>query len=188
MPGKHTTLSQIKQILALREVGVTRAVIAAETGVSISTVARICKRFRTRKGRLSARLVEESKQSFISRMSDDQELHAEIAKQMADDIVTGRIIRERLAEAVLKLELNDQDQLTTALRALNSAASALVTVQKSGRLATGADGLSGGGEELPELTIKVMTDEDVANVRNDLLEQQRECGGGALEGESKMLH
>ena len=67
MPGKHVTLSQIKQILALREIGATRTVIATEVGVSISTVSRICKRFSSRKGRVQTKLVADSQQRLIER-------------------------------------------------------------------------------------------------------------------------
>lgn len=161
MPGKHVTLSQIKQILALREIGATRTVIATEVGVSISTVSRICKRFSSRKGRVQTKLVADSQQRLIERMSDDKVLQAEAMKLLADDLAASRIIREKIAEAALKLDLSDPDAVASALRALNSASSALATVQKVGRIATGADKLVDAVEELPELFIHVMTAEDI---------------------------
>ena len=182
MPGNHTTLSQIKQILALREIGATRAVIAVEAGVSISTVSRICKRFSSRKGRLQSKLVEDSQQRLIERMTDDKVLQTEAMKLLADDLAASRIIREKITEAALKLDLSDPDLVANALRALNSASSALATVQKVGRVATGADSLSESIEELPELTIHVMTAEDIEAERAQQKAQLQD------EDEPGMIH
>jgi len=179
MPGKHATFSQIKQIIALREIGATRAVIASETGVSISTVSRICKRFGSCKGRLQSKLLEDSQQQLINRMNNDETLHVEAMKLLADDLAASRIIREKIAEAALKLDLSDPDMVAASLRALNSASSALATVQKIGRVATGADKLSEALEELPELTISVMTAEDI--------EAERTKQRAQVEGRSEWL-
>ena len=182
MPGKHASLSQVKQVLALREIGATRAVIATETGLSLSTITRICKRFSASKGRLTSKLVEDSQERLIERMTDDKQLQKEIALIVADDLITSKIIREQIVNSVLKLDMSDPEQIPTNLRALNSGASALATVQKIGRIATGADQNDEIGEELPELTIHVLTDEEVAEIRE---RQRAEMAG---EDEPEMTH
>jgi len=161
MPGKHASLSQIKKIIALREAGATRAVIAVEVGVSISTVSRVCRRFKCSKGLLQAKLVEDSQQQLIARMASDEKLHAEAMTLLADDIAASKLIRERIAEAAINLDLSDPEMVASSLRALNSAASALATVQKVGRIATNADKHIEALEELPELIINIMSPDDI---------------------------
>ncbi len=182
MPGKHTTLSQIKQVLALRSIGATRAVIAIETGVSISTISRICKRFSGQKGAITDELVEQSRKQLVERITDDRELQSKAAMLVADDLVLGQIIREKITEGMIRLDMTDPEQIASNLRALNSASSALVTVQKVGRVATGADSLTNTEDDLPELTIKVMSDEDVEATKEQL--RQRMNG----DDESGMIH
>lgn len=165
MPGKHATLSQVKHVIALREIGATRAVIASETGLSLSTISRICRRHSASKGRVTSKLVEQSQERLIKRMSDDKHLQAQIAMLMADDLITSNMIREQITNGMLQLDMSDPEQVPTNLRALNSGASALATVQKIGRIATGADQENEFAEELPELTIHVLTDEEVAEIR-----------------------
>ncbi len=165
MPGKHATLSQVKQVIALREIGATRAVIASETGLSLSTISRVCRRFSASKGRVTSKLVEQSQERLIERMADDKHLQAQIAMLMADDLLTSNMIREQITNGMLQLDMSDPEQVPTNLRALNSGASALATVQKIGRIATGADQENEYAEELPELTIHILTDEDVEQIR-----------------------
>lgn len=171
MSGKHTTLSQIKQVIALRGIGATRAVIAVETGVSISTVSRICKRFSGRKGAITAELIETSKKQLVERITDDRELQVKAAMLVADDLILGQIIREKITEGVIRLDMTEPSEIAANLRALNSASSALVSVQKVGRIATGADNLSEGNEELPVLTIRAMTEDDVRETKERIRQQ-----------------
>ncbi|MCP4597189.1 hypothetical protein [Neptuniibacter sp.] len=167
MPGKHANISQIKEILALRAVGATRASIAASTGVSYSTISRICKRFSAPKGHMKDRLVKEAQQR-INNLCNDEKLQQATACMIVDDIVLNKLIREKITEAVLSLDTTNPHEAANALRALNSASSAAVSTQKAARIATGADKFDEYSEELPELTIKVMDDADVAQVRDRL--------------------
>jgi hypothetical protein len=182
MPGKHTTLSQIKQVLALRGIGATRAVIATETGISISTVSRICKRFSSHRGSITAKLIEQSRKQLVERITNDAELQAKAAMLVADDLILGQIIREKITEGMIRLDMTDPDQIAPNLRALNSASSALVTVQKVGRIATGTDGAENASIDLPVLQIAEMTAEDV--------EAAREANRRKIEGhdDGDLLH
>lgn len=182
MPGKHTTLSQIKQVLALRGIGATRAVIATETGVSISTVSRICKRFSGQKGSITDELVEQSRKQLVERITDDKELQSKAAMMVADDLVLSQIIREKITEGMIRLDMTEPNQVAANLRALNSASSALLTIQKAGRVATGADTLSEADKELPTLQIREMTAEDIEAVRAQQRARLKE------EHESNMIH
>lgn len=187
MAGKQATLSQVKQVVALREAGATRAVIASEVGVSISTVSRICKRFGSSKGYARHQLVEEARAQLLKRLTNDHELLQEATQQLADDIISGRIIRDKITEAVLRLQLSDPDELTNVLRALNSASSALASIQKVGRIATGVDSLVERQVELPVLQIREMTAEDIQAVKEQLEESRHEEDRGDLD-ESMMVH
>lgn len=171
MSGKHTTLSQIKQVMALRGIGATRAVIAVETGVSISTVSRICKRFSGRKGAVTAELIEASKKQLVERITDDRELQAKAAMLVADDLILGQIIREKITEGMIRMDMSEPSEVAANLRALNSASSALLSVQKVGRIATGADKLALERDELPVLTIRTMTDDDVKETKERIRRQ-----------------
>jgi hypothetical protein len=182
MPGKHTTISQVKQVLALRSLGATRGVISIETGVSISTVSRICKRFSGRKGSVTSELIEESRQKLVESLSSDKELQAQAARLVADDLVLGQVIREKIMEGMIRLDMSEPDEVAAHLRALNSASSALLTVQKVGRVATGADELSSSHEELPVLSINVMSEADVEETKEKL---RRQANG---EDETDLVH
>ncbi len=166
MAGKHATLTQVKLVVALREVGATKAVIADQTGVSISTVGRICKRFGSCKGRASARLIEDVKSQLMSGLHGNNKLLNATAMHLADDLASTRIIREKIIDAVGRLPLDDPDQIANALRALNSATSALATAQKVGRIATGVDKLDDHDAMPTVLEIRTMTAEETEALRD----------------------
>ena len=67
MAGKHATLSQVEKIVALRGIGATNAVIAQETGVSASTVIRVCKRHSASKGILRRELIKISQEQMVAK-------------------------------------------------------------------------------------------------------------------------
>lgn len=188
MPGKHATLSQVKLVVALRESGATRAVIADQVGISISTVSRICKRFGSSKGRIRFKLVEEAQQQLLERLGNNEALLQETTLQLADDLASGRIIRDKITEAVLRLPLNDPDQVANVLRALNSAASALATAQKIGRIATGADNRVDQEVLLPVLQIQEMSAVEISEIRNQQRQNLEELGGAGESNEPEMIH
>ena len=168
MAGKHATMTQIKQAIALREVGATQSVIAHEVGLSISTVTRICTRFDARRGGVSYALIEKLKIDLVASLSNDQTIKQAVTLQIADDIKSTRTIRDKITAAVNALPVNDPEQAASALRALNSAASALASAQKVGRVATGID-VEGAITQIPTvLEIRTMTDKDIAEVKEGL--------------------
>ncbi len=165
MSGKHATLTQVKQVVALREMGATKAVIAEEVGISISTVSRLCKRFSTSKGKSRYALVLQVKERLVEALSNDDKYLDAAVMHLADDLASTRIIRNKIIEAVNNLTLDDPDQVTNSLRALNSATSALATAQKIGRIATGADEANKSDHKPTVLEIKTMSDDEVLTMR-----------------------
>ena len=167
MAGKHATMTQIKQAIALREVGATQSVIAHEVGLSISTVTRICTRFDARRGGVSYAVIEKIKLELLANIGSDQTIKQAVTLQIADDLESTRIIRDKIIEAVNKLPVNSE-QAANSLRALNSAASALASAQKVGRVATGCD-VEGAITQIPTvLEIRTMTDKDIAELKEGL--------------------
>lgn len=188
MAGKHATLTQIKHVIALRTCGATRAVIAQQTGVSISTVARICARFGATKGRARQQLVEEAQKQLIEKINDSRSLLNEATQQLADDLVLTRIIREKIVEGVLNLQLSDPLEVANSLRALNSAASALASAQKIGRIATRADSLADHDKELPVLQINEMSADDIKQVKDNLRRERNSKESEVEDEEQLMVH
>jgi len=177
MAGKHATLTQVKQIIALRGIGATQAVISLEVGVSLSTVARVCKRHSANKGVIRHKLIQNSQHQLVDALTNDTRITNAIASQLADDLESTRIMRDKITEAVRKLSLDDTDHIANSLRALNSAASALATAQKVGRIATGIDNEGISGDDLPVLEIRGMTAEEVKSKRVDMEKSENELLG-----------
>lgn len=165
MSGKHSTLSQVKKAIALRAIGLSRAAIADQTGLSESTLARIFRKHGASKGAAIPRLLEETKRQLIESLSNDQSLQLEAAKLMIEDLALNRTLRDKISESLAQLPTNDPNEAAMNLRALNSAASALITAQKAARVAIGADQDRALADELPVLTIVGMTEEQVAEMR-----------------------
>jgi predicted transcriptional regulator len=186
MPGSHANLTQVKLVLAMRETGCTRLVIANETGLSVSTVARICKRFSARKGRIKRELVEAAQKNLIEKINDSQSLLNEATNQLADDLALSKLLRERIASGVLSLITTDPTETANSLRALNSAASAFLSVQKASRIATGADSLADHNEELPVLQISEMSADDIKQVKENL-RRERNSKESKVEGDEQLM-
>lgn len=165
MQGKHATLSQIKQALALRAAGMTKVIIAEKTGLSMSTIGRIIKRFKAPKGIAIKRLIEEAQSDLLDKLNDDRALRLEVAKLMQEDMALNRLLRDKIAESLGALQTDDPDAATVNLRALNSAASAMITAQKAARIAVGAGNQEQDGEELPVLRIEELTADEIEHMR-----------------------
>ena len=167
MAGQHANITQIKKAVAMRLAGSTKAVIAHQVGLSISTVSRICTRFDASRGGVSYALIEKLKIDLVENLSSDQTIKQAVTLQIADDLESTRIIRDKIIEAVNKLPVNSE-QAANSLRALNSAASALASAQKVGRVATGCD-VEGAITQIPTvLEIRTMTDKDIAELKEGL--------------------
>jgi len=165
MRGKHATLSQIKQALALRAAGMTKALIAEQTGLSISTIGRINKRFNAPKGTAVKRLIAVAQSDMLAKLADDDGLRLEVAKLMHEDMALTRLLREKVAESVDALRTDDPDAAAENLRALNSAASASITLQKAARTAIGANEDRIADVDLPVLRIEEMTAAEIEQLR-----------------------
>ena len=176
MAGQHANITQIKKAVAMRLAGSTKAVIAHQVGLSISTVSRICTRFDAKRGGVSYALIEKLKIDLVESLSNDQTIKQAVTLQIADDLESTRIIRDKIIEAVNTLPVNDPEQAANALRALNSAASALSSAQKVGRVATGCD-VEGAIVETPTvLEIRTMTNKGIAEVKEGLKASETDYG------------
>jgi hypothetical protein len=167
MKGKHATLSQIKQTLALRAAGMTKAVIAESTGLSISTISRISKRFNAPKGTAIKRLIEEAQSDMLGKLTDDSALRLEVAKLMYEDMALNRLLRDKIAESLDTLQTDDPSSAAVNLRALNSAASAIITAQKAARTAVGMNNEDVADKELPVLHIEELTAGQIEQMRRE---------------------
>lgn len=165
MAGKHATITQIKQALVLRAIGLSRTAIAEETGLSESTVARIMRRHHAKKGSAVDKLAEETQRQLVETVAHDDRLRLEAAKLMLDDLALSRLLRDKLAATLHHLNTDDPDSAPVNARALSSAASALITSQKAARIAIGADQERLREPEMPVLRIEMLSVDQIEEMR-----------------------
>ncbi|MFK7160836.1 helix-turn-helix domain-containing protein [Marinospirillum sp. MEB164] len=179
---KHANITQIKKALALRSIGMTRAAIAEKTGLSPATLSRIFKRFNAPKGAAVERLAREAQSELLDKLNNNQALRLEIAKLLHEDMALTRLIREKIADSLEALDTTSPEAAAVNLRALNSAASAMITAQKTARIALGAESITD-EEVMPVLRIETLTDTDIAQLRRNQQEAY-----AALNGDSELAN
>jgi len=121
-------------------------------------------------------------------INSDQALLNEATRQLADDFALGRILREKIAEGLLRLPVDDPAEIANSLRALNSASSALATAQKIGRTGTGIDNLADHDAKLPVLEIREMSSADIERVKDNLQRERSDKESEMEDDEQAMLH
>ena len=172
MPGKQATTDQLKQALALRAAGLSRTVISDQTGLSESTISRICRRHKAKKGSIIDKIAEETQRQLVDYLSNDQNLKVEAAKLVFEDLALSRLLRDKLATTILNLDTTDPKSAAVTARALNSAASALVSTQKASRIAINADHEAMTEADLPILKIEELTAEEIEQIRATQIESR----------------
>lgn len=176
-----TTPDVEAQAVILREAGYSCPAIAEKLDLSLSTTKRILKRRCAVAGAATESLVEQARQGMLNTAFDLDAVQQHAAALVLDDLALSRMIRGKVVEVIEGLDLSTSTPYQ-AMRTVVAAATALELTQKVARRALPLDRLAEAThvEELSELRIRIMTDDDVREIR----EQQRREAAERISGNS----
>lgn len=162
MPGKSTTPEQLAHAIALRSAGLTLLDISNRVGVSVSTLQRVFRRNPIPKGEARTALVEAAKQQVIDRVTCDDAIREEAARQIADDLAHAAFLRERIAVAAEHLHAENLDQAAVVMRAAAAYSTAIKNtsdmIRHGMRFEKALSRVT--IDQLPELVIREISDEE----------------------------
>jgi len=172
------------QVVILREAGHTAPAIAAQFELSLSTTKRICKRRGAIAGAATEALIGQARQQMLDTAFELGIVQEQAAALVVEDLSLSSLIRQKLLEQLEQIEPGTCEPFK-AMRAITAAATTLDITQKVNRRALPLDKLDEATrvEELSELTIKIMTDEDVREIR----EQQHREAAERITGKHHMM-
>lgn len=167
------------QAVILREAGYSCSAIAAQLDLSLSTTKRIIKRRGVVAGAATDALIEQARQNMLNAVFELDTVQGHAAALALEDLAIARMIREKAVEAMEALDPSTSTPYQM-MRTTVAAATALDLTQKVSRRALPLERLAEAThvEELSELRIRIMTDEDVREMR----EQQRRESAERITG------
>ncbi|MET0776799.1 MAG: helix-turn-helix domain-containing protein [Pseudomonas mandelii] len=175
MPGKKSTPDQSIQAVVLREAGWTIPAIAERLESSISTVQRLLKKNHAVAGAASQALIEKAREEMLNTVFVLENVQQIAASLVLDDLAISQQIRLKLAEAMDLLDPTNP----IVFRALAASATTLKLTQDVGRRALPLEKLNESleVEQLPELHIRLMTEDDVDEMRAQQRLEDAEING-----------
>lgn len=172
------------QVVILREAGHTAPAIAAQLDLSLSTTKRICKRRGAVAGAATEALIDQARQQMLDTAFELGTVQGQVAALVVEDLSLSSLIRQKVLEQLEQIGPGTSEPFK-AMRAITAAATALDLTQKVSRRALPLDKLDEATrvEELSELRIRIMTDDDVREIR----EQQRREAAERITGKHHMM-
>lgn len=167
------------QVVILREAGHTVPAIATQLDLSLSTTKRICKRRGAVAGAATEALIDQARQQMLNSAFELDTVQQQAAALVVEDLSCASLIRQKMLEQLEQLEPGTSEPFR-AMRAITAAATTLDLTQKVYRRALPLERLAEAAhvEELSELRIRIMTADDVRELR----EQQRREAAERITG------
>lgn len=165
MAGKHITPTQKTKALTLRSGGLTITVISDKTGISISSLKRLFNEHSVKKGELKQSVISKATDELIHDASTIEIIRREAASLVLDDLAMVKRLRIAMAEAIDALDATNTAEALQVMRAVSAGAVALKSTSETPRKSLGLDKENEFSEDLPELTIKIMTNEEIDIVK-----------------------
>lgn len=163
--SKHITPTQKKQAITLRAAGWTITTISDKTDVSISTLKRLFKTHSVKRGELKQAVIKEATDQLLHDASNVEAIKVEASALLLDDIAMIKRLRTAMAEATENLHSTDTTEALQVMRAVSAGAVALKSSSETIRKTLGIDKSDDTLEELPELTVRVLTENEMADIR-----------------------
>jgi hypothetical protein len=157
--AKHLAFSDFRRIAELRGAGYSAASIAAKIGCNVSTVQRFCRRNAIAKGIFRREAIERTIADLMDDPAYVAELQAHVRALNLDTVQQVRSIREKSAAILEAIKEDDTVAAARALAAVSTSVRLSCDVLKS--IETTATGV----EPLPSLTVGVMSDEEIEEVK-----------------------
>lgn len=179
MPGATIAPNVQAQVVALREAGFTLASIATRLDIGISSVQRIIKKRGAVAGAATDEMIARARDEMIATAYGLESVRQIAASLVHDDLDLAQRIRLKAVEVLDAIEVTEDNAVQSA-RALAACATALRLTQDVQRRTLPLDKLERADsvEELPELNIRIMTEDDVRELR----EQQRKEAAERING------
>lgn len=165
MPGKLLSLSQKTEALTLRAAGYTITVISDRTGMSVSTLKRLFNEHDVSRGTLKKEVVEKATEALINDANVIDSIKREVAALILDDVAVAKRLREVMAQATEQLSATNTTEALQVMRAVSSGAVALKSTSETLRKSLGIDKNDDLTEDMPELTITIMTEDEIEAVK-----------------------
>lgn len=171
MTGKQITPQKKIEALTLRAGGYTMTVISDRTGISVSSLKRLFKNHAVTKGKMKQEAIEQATEALMTDANAIEHIKREVSSLILDDIAIAKRIRAVIAEAADRLTASDTSEALQVMRAASAASVALKSTSETLRKSLGIDRQSDLSDELPELTIRIMTDQEIQSVKDKARKQ-----------------
>ena len=176
MVGTVIPKKAIEEAVILREGGYSLASISNKTGISPATLHRQFKKHGINKGSLTNTAIEVAKQQLLSDAGFVDSLKHQIAASITDDLAHVKQLRE--ASALLLEELMNDKSLPAHYKArgVTALTTGIRLTQEVARRALQVDKLEPEAQDLPELTIRELTTNEIELMRNEQVKESIEVG------------
>lgn len=179
MPGAAIAPDVQAQVVALREAGYTLTSIATRLDIGISSVQRIIRKHGAVAGAATTEMIARARDEMIAAAYSLEAVREKAASLVHDDLDLAQRARQKAAEVLDAIKVT-ADSAVQSARAVVAVATSLRLTQDVQRRALPLDKLERADsvEELPEIHIRIMTDDDVRELR----EQQRKEAAERING------
>lgn len=169
MPGKSPTPDLIAEAVTLRAAGYTITAISERLGMSPRTLNRIFERHATKKGAVKQDLIDKARQELVNTITSTDKVREEAARLVADDLAHARLLRQRMAEALPHMTASNLPETVLVMRAAAAYSTGLKNTSDMLRHSLRSERALEAEEaaDLPELVIRVVTDEEARALCQD---------------------
>ena len=151
----------------MREAGYTALSISEGLGISVRTLHRLFAEHGAKKGTVKQELLDSVRAELINRVTSNETIREEVARQINDDLAHSRHLREILVNASEQLKATNLTEAVLVMRAAAAYSTALKNTSDTLRQTMRVERPKVDAEgELPELVISELTQREVEALRD----------------------
>jgi AraC-like DNA-binding protein len=159
--------TDIAEAIALREAGFTALAISQRLGISVRSLQRHFAATKSVKGAIKADLLEQARADLLARVSSESSIKEEAARLIADDLAHSQHLRQIMLAATEVMVAGNLSDAVQVMRAAAAYSTVLKNTSDIIRHSLRADRFNDAvSSELPELVVREMTADEVAELRN----------------------
>ena len=174
---------QKEQVIYLRELGLTSAAIAEQSGLSLRSIQRICKASRVVKGALSEEVLEGGRRRLRELTLSEESVKNAVVGHLLDEFAQVKLLREKASAVFEGFNPRNDKERAVFMRSAVAYSTLLKNTSDIMRRATDLDRQreDSMAEVLPEFVVKIMSPDDVAEIRAAQAEEARNLGCEAVD-------
>lgn len=182
MSRKTATPAEISEALALREAGYTALSISQRLGISVRSLQRHFAEHGTKKGGIKDEVLATARADLLKCVTSDQAIKEEAARLINDDLAHARHLREIMIDASAQLQATSLKEAILVMRAAAAYSTAIKNTSDMLRHTLRVDeSLDDADDDFPELVIKELTAEQIAELRAAGAAESEPCFSTALD-------